>query len=64
MSTAELRAERESREMTGEEFGAYLAKALGRRRPYDRREVSAWESGAREIPEAVERVLLRLRLEP
>jgi hypothetical protein len=64
MSAEELRQERDTREMTGDEFGAFLAKALGRRRAYDRREVSAWESGARPIPEAVERVLLRLRLDP
>lgn len=62
MTGAELRVERLNRAMTGDEFGAFLARALGRPRAYDRREVSAWESGARDIPEAVERVLLRLRL--
>ncbi len=64
MTAAELRKERASREMTGDEFGAFLAKALGRARPYGRRELSAWESRVRAIPEAVERVLLRLRLDP
>jgi len=64
MSGDELRDERLERDMTGEQFGAFLARALGRRRAYDRREISAWESGARSIPEAVERVLLRLRFDP
>lgn len=62
MTARELYRERERREMTGSEFGIFLASALGRERPYDRREVSAWESGIRDIPEAVERVLLRLRI--
>ena len=56
------RAAREARGQTGAEFGAYLANVLGRARPYDRREVSAWETGATPIPEAVERALLRLEL--
>ena len=64
MTGAELREERLERVMTGDTFGAFLAKALGRVRPYGRREVSAWENGSRKIPEAVERVLLRLRFGP
>ena len=62
MTPVELRAERDARGLGGAAFGAFLAECLGRPRPYDRREISAWETGDREIPEAVERVLLRLRL--
>ncbi len=62
MSGGELKSERVSRGMTGSEFGAFLAAALGRERAYDRREISVWETGAASVPEAVERVLLRLRL--
>lgn len=62
MIPGELKMERESRAMSGAQFGAFLAEKLGRQRPYDRREVSAWETGRQPIPEAVERVLLALAL--
>lgn len=62
MTPAQLRGERETRAMNGAQFGAFLAEKLGRKRSYDRREVSAWETGRQPIPEAVERVLLALAL--
>lgn len=62
MNGAQFRAERVAHAMTGAQFGAYLADKLGRQRAYDRREISAWETGSVPLPEAVERVILRLRL--
>ncbi|MDX2277740.1 MAG: hypothetical protein NW206_19995 [Hyphomonadaceae bacterium] len=62
MTGAELRKERDDRELTQEDFGVFVAKLLGRERAYTRFEVSAWEIEDRPVPEAVERALLRLRL--
>lgn len=56
MDTEDLREWRERLGLTGTAFGVFLAAQLGRDRPYTRQEISAWESGGREIPEAIERV--------
>ena len=62
MSGSALAVERKRLNMNGDAFGAYLAELLGRARPYNRHEVSAWETGLRPVPDRVERALLQARL--
>ena len=56
INPGQLKGWRKSRELSGAKFGEFISDQLGRDRPYTRQEVNAWESGSREIPEAVERV--------
>lgn len=61
MTGKQLRALRESRGETLDEFGAWLSKIVGNDRAYTRQDVNAWESErrGRKLPMAIEMALLR-----
>jgi len=61
MTGKQLKAIRDERGETGEEFGAYLARLVGEERSYNRQEINAWESGRRAVPAKIELALLQAR---
>lgn len=63
MSGDDLREWREEQGLTAQALGERLAKMLGSERPYTPQEVWNWESGRRDVPEGVERVILRYELD-
>ena len=70
MTGHELKEERMKRGMTYAAFGEWLAARINRDkpedqqvRPYTRQRVYEWESGAKDVPDKIEVVILRERLE-
>ena len=69
MTGDDLKTERMKRGMTSAAFGEWLAERINADKPesqhvkaYTRQRVYEWESGAKDVPDKVEVVLLRERI--
>lgn len=58
----ELKRERERLGMDRREFGAYLAKLVGAKRPYPYTRITDYETGVRAVPAKIEIAFLRQQI--